>query len=154
MFKRTALPRWSRIVREPLSQYEREALEGTEGVIRAPADVAKLLQERAAVEDQEVFWVVLLNAQNRVLAVQEVTRGTLTASLVHPREVFRLAVAYAAAGIVVAHNHPGGDPTPSAEDRAVTRQLVESGRVLDIPVYDHLVLTGTRYFSFSEGGLL
>jgi DNA repair protein RadC len=83
-----------------------------------------------------------------------VTRGILNSSLVHPREVFRLAIAFGAAGIIVAHNHPSGDPTPSADDRAITRQLVDAGRLLDIPVYDHLVLGAERYVSFAEAGLL
>jgi DNA repair protein RadC len=83
-----------------------------------------------------------------------ITRGLLDSSLVHPREVFRAAIAEAAAGIVVLHNHPSGNPTPSADDRAVTRQLVEAGRLLDIPVYDHVIVGGDRYFSFAEAGLL
>jgi DNA repair protein RadC len=68
--------------------------------------------------------------------------------------VFRLAIAEGAAGIIVAHNHPSGDPTPSADDRAVTRQLVDAGRLLDIPVYDHVIVTDGRYVSFVESGLL
>ena len=85
-----------------------------------------------------------------------ITRGILNSSLVHPREVFRAAIAEAAAGIIVVHNHPSGDPTPSADDRAVTRQLVDAGRLLDVPVYDHVVIGGggERYVSFAEAGLL
>src|SRR5437899_2732981 len=83
-----------------------------------------------------------------------ITRGMLNSSLVHPREVFRAAIAEAAAGIIVVHNHPSGDPTPSADDRAVTRQLVEAGRVLDLPVYDHVIVGGDRYVSLAEAGLL
>jgi DNA repair protein RadC len=101
-----------------------------------------------------VFYVIALNSQSRVIAIQEVTRGILNSSLVHPREVFRLAIAFGAAGIIVAHNHPSGDPTPSADDRAITRQLVDAGRLLDIPVYDHLVLGTERYLSFADSGLL
>jgi DNA repair protein RadC len=73
---------------------------------------------------------------------------------VHPREVFRLAIAEGAAGIVVVHNHPSGDPTPSADDRKVTQQLVEAGKILDILVYDHVVIGNGRYVSFAEAGLL
>jgi len=112
------------------------------------------LRERAARELIEVFYVIALNSQSRVIAIQEVTRGILNSSLVHPREVFRLAIAFGAAGIIVAHNHPSGDPTPSADDRAITRQLVDAGRLLDIPVYDHLILGAARYLSFAEAGLL
>ena len=83
-----------------------------------------------------------------------ITRGILNSSLVHPREVFRAAIAEAAAGIIVVHNHPSGDPTPSGDDRAVTRQLVDAGRLLDLPVHDHVIVGGDRYMSFAEAGLL
>jgi DNA repair protein RadC len=83
-----------------------------------------------------------------------ITRGLLNSSLVHPREVFRAAIAEAAAGIIVVHNHPSGDPTPSVEDRTVTRQLVEAGRLLDLPLYDHVVIAGDRYLSFATAGLI
>ena len=139
---------WVRLVREP-SQAPRAGLQ-----IKAPATIAALLGLTAAQEEVEVFYLVCLSAQNRVTAQAEVTRGTLTASLVHPREVFQLAIANGAAAIIVAHNHPSGDPTPSAEDRAITRQLVEAGRMLDIPVYDHIILGGERWYSFAEAGLL
>jgi len=102
----------------------------------------------------EVFYVITLNTQSCVVGLHEVTRGTLSSSLVHPREVFIRAIADYAAGIVVVHNHPSGDPTPSQDDRAVTRQLVEAGKVLDLPVYDHVVIGNGRYFSFAEGGML
>jgi DNA repair protein RadC len=101
-----------------------------------------------------VFWVLLLDSQSRVRGAVEVTRGLLNSSLVHPREVFRIAVMYGAAGIIVVHNQPSGDPTPSAEDRAVTQQLLAAGRLLDIPVYDHVVLAGDRWVSFATTGLL
>jgi DNA repair protein RadC len=100
-----------------------------------------------------VFYLITLNARARVIDVHEVTRGTLTASLVHPREVFRVAIADGAAAIIVAHNHPSGDPTPSADDRMATRQLVEAGNIIGIPVADHVVL-GDRYVSFVESSLM
>lgn len=102
----------------------------------------------------EEFHLLTLDVQHRVTRDLLITRGTLTSSLVHPREVFRAAIAEAAAGVVVVHNHPSGDPTPSVDDRVVTRQLVEAGRLLDLPVYDHVVVGGDRYFSFAEAGLL
>ena len=153
--RRTALPAWARIVRESLSAYESAAIAAApDGVIRAPLDVFNLLRERAEREEQEVFYCIILNAKSRPLAVVEVSRGILSGALVHPREVFRLAIAYGAAGVIVAHNHPSGDPTPSADDRGLTRNLVEAGKVLDIPVYDHVVIGAGRYVSFSESGLL
>lgn len=96
---------WVRLVREP-EKAPRAGLTAT-----CPADVAGLLNVSAAVEEVEVFWLVCLSAQNRVTATAEVTRGILNSSLVHPREVFRLAIANGAASIIVAHNHPSGSPT-------------------------------------------
>jgi DNA repair protein RadC len=113
-----------------------------------------LLHPRASRELVECFYVVLLNSQSRVIAMQEVSRGVLNSSLVHPREVFRLSIAYGSAAIILVHNHPSGDPTPSAEDRAVTRQMVDAGRLLDVPVCDHVILGADRYVSFAEAGLL
>jgi len=151
--RRTKLPPkatvpWVRMVREP------SELPTTQAEICKPSDVHRIIAPLAAMEEVEVCWVLILNTRNKVVAQVEVTRGILNSSLLHPREVFRLAVAHGAAGIVVAHNHPGGDPTPSADDRAVTRQLVEAGRVMDIPVMDHVVVGTDKYFSFAEAGLL
>src|SRR3989442_308341 len=139
---------WVRLVREP------DPAQPEPVHIKGPAEVFRLLYTRTSRELQEVFYVLTLDTQSRVISCQEVTRGTLNASLVHPREVFRLAIAEGAAGIVVVHNHPSGDPTPSGDDRAVTKQLVDAGRIIDIPVYDHVVIGGGRYVSFAEAGLL
>ncbi|MBT8487841.1 MAG: JAB domain-containing protein, partial [Gemmatimonadetes bacterium] len=98
---------------------------------------------------QEEFHALLLNTRHRILREVLVTRGILDASLIHPREVFRLAVAEGAAAIILVHNHPSGDPTPSAEDRAVTRQLAAAGRSLGIPVLDHVVIGRGRYVSLA-----
>lgn len=141
-------PTWVRLVREPDPQPS-EPLK-----IKGPADVFRFLNTRTTRELQEVFYVLTLDSQSQVVSAQEVTRGILNSSLVHPREVFRLAIAEGAAGIVVVHNHPSGDPTPSVDDRAITRQLVDAGRLLDIPVYDHVVIGNGRYVSFAEAGLL
>jgi DNA repair protein RadC len=100
---------------------------------------------------QEEFHALLLNTQHTVIREVLVTRGILDASLIHPREVFRPAVLAGAAAVILVHNHPSGDPTPSAEDRAVTRQLVEAGRVVGIPVLDHVVVAGLRWCSLGPG---
>jgi DNA repair protein RadC len=122
--------------------------------IREPEDVVHLLAARLRDLAVEEFHLLALDSQSGVLRDVLVTRGLLNSSLVHPREVFRAAIAEAAAGIILVHNHPSGDPTPSPEDRSVTRQLVEAGRLLDLPVYDHVILAGDRFFSFATGGLL
>jgi DNA repair protein RadC len=122
--------------------------------IRGPADVHRLCAPGLRDLAVEEFRLLALDTQHRVVRELLITRGLLDSSLVHPREVFRAAIAEAAAGIVVLHNHPSGNPAPSADDRTITRQLVEAGRLLDIPVYDHVIVGGDRYFSFAEAGLL
>jgi DNA repair protein RadC len=122
--------------------------------IRSPADVHRFYAARLRDLAVEEFHVLALDSQSQIQADLLITRGILNSSLVHPREVFRAAIAEAAAGIIVVHNHPSGDPTPSADDRSVTRQLVDAGRLLDVPVYDHVIVGGDRFVSFAEGGLL
>jgi DNA repair protein RadC len=122
--------------------------------IRGPADVHRYYAVRLRDLPVEEFHVLALGSQSQVQGDILITRGILNSSLVHPREVFRAAIAEAAAGIIVVHNHPSGDPTPSADDRAVTRQLAEAGRLLDVPVHDHVIVGGDRYVSFAEAGLL
>jgi DNA repair protein RadC len=122
--------------------------------IREPEDVVRLFQPRLRDLAVEEFHLLALDSQSHVLRDVLVTRGLLNSSLVHPREVFRPAIAEAAAGIIVVHNHPSGDPTPSAEDRAVTRQLAAAGQLLDLPLYDHVILAGDRFISFATEGLL
>jgi DNA repair protein RadC len=122
--------------------------------IREPEDVARLFQSRLRDLQVEEFHLLALDSQSQVLREVLVTRGLLNSSLVHPREVFRAAIAEAAAGIIVVHNHPSGDPSPSAEDRAVTQQLAAAGRLLDLPLYDHLIIAGDRFVSFATAGLL
>jgi DNA repair protein RadC len=122
--------------------------------VRSPADVYRWCAPALRDLVVEEFHVLALDTQNRITRDLLITRGTLTGSLVHPREVFRPAIAEAAACVIVVHNHPSGSPTPSPDDRAVTRQLVEAGRLLDIPVYDHVIVAGDRHFSFAEAGLL
>ncbi|MCG6956888.1 MAG: DNA repair protein RadC [Gemmatimonadetes bacterium] len=108
--------------------------------VRGPADVFRRMGSRLRDLPQEEFHALLLNTRHRVIREVAITRGILDASLVHPREVFRLAVIEGAAGVILVHNHPSGDPTPSAEDRAVTRQLAGAGRALGIPVLDHVIV--------------
>ena len=100
----------------------------------------------------ERFVALLLDSRNRVIKDVVVSQGTLTASLVHPREVFRAAVRESAAALVLVHNHPSGDPAPSGEDREVTRRLCDAGRIVGIRVLDHVVIAERGYFSFCEAG--
>lgn len=99
---------------------------------------------------RELFKVVLLDAKNTVIKETTVSEGSLTLSIVHPREVFALAVRESAAGVIFLHNHPSGDPTPSAEDRRLTDRLVTAGDVLGIRVLDHMIISDGRYVSFAD----
>jgi DNA repair protein RadC len=110
-------------------------------LLRDPDSVAHLLQPLARLEQQEVFWALHLDTKNRLIGRPvAVSRGLLDASPVHPREVFKQAFSHAAAAVILAHNHPSGDVTPSAEDIRVTRQLVDAARVVGIRVLDHVIL--------------
>jgi len=103
---------------------------------------------------KECFWDVLLDGKNRIIKVVKVSEGSLTASLVHPREVFRPAIQEAAAAVLFVHNHPSGDPAPSQEDIQITRRLTETGRIIGIKPLDHVIIGGFKYFSFADQGLL
>ena len=124
--------------------------------IRSPRDVYERMAPYAERETAEVFWLLCLNAQHQLIrgAPEAITRGILNSSLVHPREVFICAILARAAAVILCHNHPSGDPTPSADDRNVTDQLVAAGRLLDIAVHDHVIIGRGRYTSFAEAGLL
>jgi DNA repair protein RadC len=122
--------------------------------IRSPRDVVAIFAPRLEDLPVEEFHVAVLDAQHRLERDITITRGILNSSLVHPREVFREAIAERAAAIILVHNHPSGDPAPSMDDKAITEQLVQAGRLLDIPVHDHVIVGRGRYTSFAEAGLL
>lgn len=124
--------------------------------LRCPRDVFAFMAPYAEREIAESFWILALDSQHRIVGgcPTVITRGILNSSIVHPREVFCAAIVAGAAAVILSHNHPSGDPTPSADDRAVTEQLVAAGRLLDIPVHDHVIIGRGRYVSFAEAGLL
>jgi DNA repair protein RadC len=121
--------------------------------ISSPALAAAFLQYEMSGLEQESLRTILLDARNRLIRVHEVYKGSLTTSVIRTGEVFREAIRQNAAGMIVVHNHPSGDPSPSPEDLAVTRNLVEAGRLLDIPVLDHVVIGRGRFVSMREQGL-
>jgi DNA repair protein RadC len=124
--------------------------------VRESRSAAQIVREYLADADREHFIVLMLDQKNKVIGINTVSTGSLTASVVHPREVFKPAIVGNAAAIVCAHNHPSGDPTPSKEDRALTTRLVAAGRLLGISVLDHIVVgDGTEtYYSFADEGCL
>ena len=113
-------------------------------------DVARLVLEATRGIAKETVFALLLDGRHRVLGLRVVSTGSLLSAPIHPREVFRPAIREGAAALVVAHNHPSGDPSPSPEDRAVTERLREVGRLVGIEVLDHVVVGAERYFSFSD----
>lgn len=122
--------------------------------ITSPADVAAAYGPRLRDLPREVFVVLHLNTANVVTAEYTLTTGGLAASIVEPRQVFERAILEHAASVVCLHNHPSGNPEPSREDVAITKQLCEAGRILGIPVHDHLIIAGRTYTSLAERGLM
>jgi DNA repair protein RadC len=123
--------------------------------IRSSADASRMLATYLAGVDREHFVVLMLDQKNQVIGIHTMSMGSLTASIVHPREVFKAAILANAATVICGHNHPSGDVQPSMEDRAITRRLADAGKLLGINVVDHIIIgrEGT-YFSFADEGLL
>lgn len=126
--------------------------------ISSPEDAAEIAAKHFEdmASDREVFSVILLDVKNRVIGINVVSIGSLSASVVHPREVFKAAILANAANIILTHNHPSGDPAPSKEDINITARLVQAGRLMDIPVLDHIIIgDGTgRSMSFKASDLI
>ncbi|HBG15861.1 MAG TPA: hypothetical protein DDW93_03700 [Firmicutes bacterium] len=120
----------------------------------SPQEVARFLMPRLRFLDQENFITIHLNTKNRFITSETITIGTLDASLVHPREVFKAAIRQSSASLILAHNHPSGDPRPSKEDLNLTRRLKEAGDLLGIPILDHLIIGNNKYYSMKEEGTL
>lgn len=123
-------------------------------VISSPQDAANLLMEEMRHLREEHFRALLLDTRHQVMRQQEISVGSLNASLVHPREVFRAAIAASASALVLAHNHPSGDPAPSKEDLALTQRLAQAGELMGIPVLDHLIIGDNRFVSLKERGMM
>lgn len=137
-----------------LSRRLRARTPGARTVLSTPGEVYAAFAPLMEDLKREVFRVALLDAQNGLLRDCVVSEGTLSASLVHPREVFKPAILESAASVILLHNHPSGDPTPSREDVRLTRQLIDCARLLGFRVHDHVVIGRGRFASFAEGGLL
>jgi DNA repair protein RadC len=112
------------------------------------------MMPRLRYEQREKFYILPLSTKNHVLDERELSVGSLNASIVHPRELFRAALDYAAASVILVHNHPSGDPTPSREDIEITRRLVAAGKMLEIPVLDHVIIGDGKYVSMKDKGII
>lgn len=120
--------------------------------IGSPEDVSRLVMEEMRFLDKEHFRAIALNTKNQVLGIENISIGSLSSSIVHPRELFKALIRKSAAAVVLIHNHPSGDPTPSKEDREITRRIVEAGKLLGIEVLDHVIIGDNRYTSLKELG--
>ena len=122
--------------------------------IKSPDDVVALVMGEMRYLDREHFRALLLNTKNQVLSVETISVGTLNASMVHPRELFKIAVKKSAANLILVHNHPSGDPAPSKDDINITKRMIKSGDILGIPVLDHLIIGDNRFVSLKSEGLI
>jgi DNA repair protein RadC len=132
----------------------RDQKSGERPVIRNSQDVKDHMMPLLRYEQKERFYLLPLSTKNHVLDEREISIGSLNASIVHPRELFREALNYAAASVILVHNHPSGDPAPSREDIEVTRRLMEAGKLLEIPVLDHVIIGDGKYVSMKDKGII
>jgi DNA repair protein RadC len=118
--------------------------------ITSPQDVAEIFIPILRDDNKEKFIVVCLNSANKIIKHETISIGNLNSSVVHPREVFKVAIDNSSASIILIHNHPSGNPEPSNEDIRITKKIVETGKIMEIPVFDHLIIAGETYTSFVE----
>ena len=125
-----------------------------ENKITSPKDVADIFIPLLRDELKERFILVCLNSANKIIRHETVSIGNLNSSVVHPREIFKAAIEHSSASVILIHNHPSGNPEPSNEDISITKKLVEAGKLLEIPVFDHIIIAGTAFTSFVERRLI
>jgi DNA repair protein RadC len=142
-----------RQLHEQINTYLHQCPASERPSIGSPADAAELLMPFIGNLDHEELWILVLNRRNKVIQLVKLYQGSVNASQVRVGEVFRQAIIEQASAIIIAHDHPSGDPTPSPDDVAVTRAIVQAGKLLDIDVLDHLVVCTDRYVSLKERGL-
>ena len=123
-------------------------------LVSSPKEAARFFSRVLSDETIEVFALLCLTTKHRGIAYHEVSRGTIDSTLVHPRDVFKAAILSNSAALILAHNHPSGEPEPSKEDKALTTRLVNAGKLLGIEILDHIIVGQERYYSFKEGGLI
>lgn len=128
--------------------------EDAKPIIRSPADVAHLMMAELRYEAREHLYALVMDVRNQVRHVRLISTGTLTESLVHPREVFREAVRFSACSLILVHNHPSGDPDPSPADLATTKRLLEAGKILGIEILDHVIIGDGRWTSLKQSNLM
>lgn len=122
--------------------------------VTTPSDIADILMLDMAHLKKEHFKIVMLDTKNQIIGIENISVGSLNSSIVHPREVYKEAIARSSASIILVHNHPSGDPTPSKEDIAITRRLFEGGEILGIKVLDHIIIGNNKYLSLKEKDII
>ncbi len=122
--------------------------------VTSPSDIADMLMLDMAHLKKEHFKIVMLDTKNQIIGIEDISIGSLNSSIVHPREVYKEAIARSSASIILVHNHPSGDPTPSKEDIAITRRLAEGGDILGIKVLDHIIVGNNKYISLKEKDII
>lgn len=122
--------------------------------VTSPQEIADIFIPLLRDETREKFLVVCLNSANKIIRYETISIGNLNSSVVHPREIFKAAIKNNSASIILLHNHPSGNPEPSNEDISITRKIVDSGKIMDIPVFDHIIVAGNTYTSFVEKRIL
>jgi len=122
--------------------------------VTSPQEIADIFIPMLRDDTKERFIVVCLNSSNKIIKHETISIGNLNSSIVHPREIFKVAIDCSSASIILIHNHPSGNPEPSSEDIRITKKIVESGKILDIPIFDHLIIAGETYTSFVEKRLI
>ena len=142
-----------KIVKAVADRYLQKKLIGKDP-IRSSKELFEYLYHSLRDKKREIFKVVFLDAQNKVIAIQDLFQGTLTASSVYPREVVQAALRHHAAGLFLVHNHPSGEPRPSSEDRLITREIIHACRVMGVTVHEHLIIGDNTYFSFADDGYI
>ena len=145
------------MVMEAINEYARRKYERVNErvfIIHGPDDAYEYVKSKLQYEQKEHFCVILLDTKNHIIGFREVSIGSLSASVVHPREVMLEAVKAHAASIILVHNHPSGDPSPSREDVNITDQLCKAGKIIDIPVLDHIIIGHNHFISLKEKGMI
>lgn len=123
-------------------------------IIRSPKDIADILIPRYRYATQESFIIVLLNTKNEIISINDISTGSLNTSIAEPREVFREILKYPTSSVILAHNHPSGDATPSIEDIQITKRMIKAGKILGIDVLDHIIIGDNEFFSLKQNGLI
>jgi len=123
-------------------------------IVTSPVDAYQVFKDFIGTPDREHFVVMLLDTRNQIVGLNAVSVGSINATVVHPRETFKSAILIGAAAIIIAHNHPSGDPAPSSEDLSLSTRLIKCGELVGIPILDHLIIGDDRYISLKEKGLI